>query len=490
MENPQISRYIQQLSSAKEQIRKAKQLNATYIQKQEGADAAERYPILQDKLKELRDGDAVINKIISDPNSFINKAIDAGDCTVNDRRSHYYGLSRAANELLAKQVVAVAGSNIKTLLKSLPETNKADVDFSEAVKFIDDNKLWYNPVERSQVTEFKNSVRSHHVTLKQKRENRGIARKEIAEEIPVLNDRLSGASSGTYIITVTNGARGASIPVIINKDVKLQLTLNAEELKQVYNNKDNSTTLVNTVEKIFSDRYYDLMENRRKITSATTFCYKQDAVVAIDPSVLGENIENAQKGGEIGTIATPNVVCHFIHADGKSDSENELYFNEIIDDGEKIRVYGQTKKVININYKNNEVFHAFFLISSGENSASEYNFYGIYTVNNDGTVLNLPKGKELVIDAESPSEKYPNGRPERTYPVYIEYTREADENNGEALSEKKYSNVEIAEMLDEAFTVIAEHGYDVAKNKPTNFDKIVQARMIAERNGYRVKKIR
>jgi hypothetical protein len=45
-------------------------------------------------------------------------------------------------------------------------------------------------------------------------------------------------------------------------------------------------------------------------------------------------------------------------------------------------------------------------------------------------------------------------------------------------------------MLDEAFAVIAEHGYDVAKNKPANFDKIVQARMIAERNGYRVKKIR
>ena len=45
-------------------------------------------------------------------------------------------------------------------------------------------------------------------------------------------------------------------------------------------------------------------------------------------------------------------------------------------------------------------------------------------------------------------------------------------------------------MLDEAFAVIADHGYGVAKNKSTNFDDIVQARMIAERNGYRVKKIR
>lgn len=488
MENPQIFNYRSQLALAKDKIRKAKQPNATYIQKQEGADAAERYSKLQKKIEELRAGDAVIEKIISDPNSFINKAIDAGDCTVNDRRSHYCGLSKAAAELLALQVVA--GSNIKTLLMSLPESNKADVDFSETLKFIEDNDLWYKPVDRNQVTEFKNLVKSHHVTLKQKREKRGNARREIAEEILALNDKLSNASNGTYIITATKGGRGASIPVIINKDVKLQLTLNAKELMQVYDSKDNSTTLVNTVERIFTDRYYGLMENRRKITSATTFCYKQDAVVAIDPSVLGEDIENAQKGGEIGAIATPNVVCHFIHADGKSDSENELYFNEIIDDGEKIRVYGQRKRDININYKNNQVFHAFFLISDGEYSASEYNFYGIYSVKDDGTVWDLPKGKELIIDAEPASDKYPAGRPERTYPVYIEYAREADENNGEVLSEKKYSNVEIAEMLDEAFAVIAEHGYDVAKNKPANFDKIVQARMIAERNGYRVKKIR
>lgn len=488
MENPQIFNYRSQLALAKDKIRKAKQPNATYIQKQEGADAAERYSKLQKKIEDLRAGDAVIEKIISDPNSFINKAIDAGDCTVNDRRSHYCGLSKAAAELLSLQVVA--GSNIKTLLMSLPETNKADVDFSETLKFIEDNDLWYKPVERNQVTEFKNLVKSHHVTLKQKREKRGNARREIAEEILALNDKLSSASNDTYIITATKGARGASIPVIINKDVKLQLTLNAKELMQVYDSKDNSTTLVNTVERIFTDRYYGLMENRKKITSATTFCYKQDAVVAIDPSVLGEDIENAQKGGEIGAIATPNVVCHFIHADGKSDSENELYFNEIIDDGEKIRVYGQRKRDINVNYKNNQVFHAFFLISDGEYSASEYNFYGIYSVKDDGTVWDLPKGKELIIDAEPASEKYPAGRPERTYPVYIEYTRDADENNGEVLSEKKYSNVEIAEMLDEAFAVIAEHGYDVAKNKPANFDKIVQARMIAERNGYRVKKIR
>ena len=488
MENPQIFNYRSQLALAKDKIRKAKQPNATYIQKQEGADAAERYSKLQKKIEELRAGDAVIEKIISDPNSFINKAIDAGDCTVNDRRSHYCGLSKAAAELLALQVVA--GSNIKTLLMSLPETNKADVDFSETLKFIEDNDLWYKPVDRNQVTEFKNLVKSHHVTLKQKREKRGNARREIAEEILALNDKLSNASNGTYIITATKGGRGASIPVIINKDVKLQLTLNAKELMQVYDSKDNSTTLVNTVERIFTDRYYDLIENRRKITSATTFCYKQDAVVAIDPSVLGKDVENAQKGGEIGAIATPNVVCHFIHADGKSDSENELYFNEIIDDGEKIRVYGQKKGDINVNYKNNQVFHAFFLISDGEHSASEYNFYGIYSVKDDGAVWDLPKGKELIIDAEPASDKYPAGRPERTYPVYIEYTREADENNGEVLSEKKYSNVEIAEMLDEAFAVIAEHGYDVAKNKPANFDKIVQARMIAERNGYRVKKIR
>lgn len=488
MENPQIFNYRSQLALAKDKIRKAKQPNATYIQKQEGADAAERYSKLQKKIEELRAGDAVIEKIISDPNSFINKAIDAGDCTVNDRRSHYCGLSKAAAELLALQVVA--GSNIKTLLMSLPETNKADVDFSETLKFIEDNDLWYKPVDRNQVTEFKNLVKSHHVTLKQKREKRGNARREIAEEILALNDKLSNASNGTYIITATKCARGASIPVIINKDVKLQLTLNSKELMQVYDSKDNSTTLVNTVERIFTDRYYGLMENRKKITSATTFCYKQDAVVAIDPSVLGEDIENAQKGGEIGAIATPNVVCHFIHADGKSDSENELYFNEIIDDGEKIRVYGQRKRDINVNYKNNQVFHAFFLISDGEYSASEYNFYGIYSVKDDGTVWDLPKGKELIIDAEPASDKYPAGRPERTYPVYIEYAREADENNGEVLSEKKYSNVEIAEMLDEAFAVIAEHGYDVAKNKPANFDKIVQARMIAERNGYRVKKIR
>ena len=488
MENPQIFNYISQLTSAKEKIRKAKQPNATYIQKQEGADAAERYPKLQKKIEELRAGDATIEKIISDPNSFINKAIDAGDCTVNDRRSHYCGLLKAAAELIALQVVA--GSNIKSLLMSLPETNKADVDFSETLKFIEDNKLWYKPVERNQVTEFKNLVKSHHVTLKQKRERRGTARKEIAEEILALNDKLSNASNNTYIITATKGAKGASIPVIINKDVKLQLTLNAKELMQVYENKDNSTTLVNTVERIFNDRYYDLMENRRTITSATTFCYKQDAVVAIDPSVLGEDIENAQKGGEIGAIATPNVVCHFIHADGKSDSENELYFNEIIDNGEKIRVYGQRKRDININYKNNQVFHAFFLISDGEYSASEYNFYGIYSVKDDGAVWDLPKGKELVIDAEPASDKYPAGRPERTYPVYIEYTREADENNGEVLSEKKYSNVEIAEMLDEAFAVIAEHGYDVAKNKPADFNKIVQAMMTVERNGYSVKKIK
>lgn len=488
MENPQIFDYLKKVRLLKAQIKNAEKPNATRIQKQEGADAAEIKDTLDKRLKELRDGDAVINKIISDPNIYINMATDAGDCTADDRMCHYYGLLKAANELLTNPVVAVAGSNINALLSGLQY--KADVDFFETLEFIKDNELWYKPVKKKQVSEFNALVRNHHVTLKQKSEQRGIARTVIAEEILALNDRLSGASNGTYIITVTKGARGASIPVIINKDVKLQLTLNANELKQVYDNKDNSTTLINTVEKIFNDRYYDLMENRRKITSATTFCYKQDAVVAIDPSVLGENIENAQKGGEIGAIATPNVVCHFIHADGKSDSENELYFNEIIDDGEKIRVYGQTKKVININYKNNEVFHAFFLISRGKHSASEYNFYGIYTVNNNGTVLNLPKGKELVIDAESPSERYPNGRPERTYPVYIEYTREADENNGEALSEKKYSNVEIAEMLDEAFTVIAEHGYEVAKNKPTNFDKIVQARMIAERNGYRVKKIR
>ena len=50
MENPQIFNYRAQLVSAKEQIRKAKQSNATYIQKQEGADAAERYPKLQKKI--------------------------------------------------------------------------------------------------------------------------------------------------------------------------------------------------------------------------------------------------------------------------------------------------------------------------------------------------------------------------------------------------------------------------------------------------------
>ena len=481
--NPKISFYIRQIGLEKEKLRKAKLPNATYIQKQDAEGADYRIEQMKDIISRLRTGDFIINKIISDPNKFINNAIDAGKCSVNDKQCHYYGLSDAAGQLVLCDIIG--GDNINKLLKAIPERNKADIDFTETIKFIDDNKLWYNPIDNSKITEYKNLVKSRHVTKQQRRELRGVARKEIADKVNELNRTLSNASNSTYTIITTTGARGADIPVIINKKIKLQLTLNAKELESVYENMDNSTTLVNTVEKIFNNRYYNLIENRNKITGATTFCYKQDAVVALDPSVLGKNVDTAQRGGEIGAIATPNVVCHFIHADGKSDSENELYFNEIIDDGEKIKIYGQRKRDININYKNNQVYHAFFLISEGEYSASEYNFYGIYTVKDDGAVWELPKGKELVIDAEPASEDFPNGKPERTYSVYIEYTREADENNGEALSEK-YSNVEIAEMLDEAFAVIAEHGYGVAKN----IDPIIQARIIAERHGYRVRKIR
>jgi hypothetical protein len=206
------------------------------------------------------------------------------------------------------------------------------------------------------------------------------------------------------------------------------------------------------------------------LSTDTIFCYKQDAVVAVDPAVLGPDKENVQRGGQIGAIATDNVICHFINPDDTSDSDSECYYNEIIDE-KTIRVYGIKPSDLDRRYTDVNKIHAFFEIVGHDTSLSstQYKFFGEYIVKNDSKIVKLPEDKYI--------EESGN-----TYTCYIEYE---NMNADEVLSEK-LSNAQIADLIEEASKVISKHGYGITRN----IADIVEARMIAERNGYRVKKIR
>lgn len=359
----------------------------------------------------------------------------------------------------------------KLVLEAVPQTRKSAVDWFDFIEYILTAVIDKSHPTKKHVLSM---VRSNYVSNSELTSNRVSAAQDIAENIEEINDLLTNNSDGRFFIVKSTGGslRTRAMITVIDKTNKLQLTLNKTDLLKFNagTKKDDINNLIDILDNLFNEHYGDLIKNRKNLSTDTIFCYKQDAVVAVDPAVLGPNKENVQRGGQIGAIATDNVICHFINPNDTSDSDSECYYNEIIDK-KTIRVYGIKPSDLDRRYTDINKIHAFFEIVGHDTSLSstQYKFFGEYIVKNDSKIVKLPEDKYI--------EESGN-----TYTCYLEYE---NMNADEVLSEK-LSNAQIADLIEEASKVISKHGYGITRN----IADIVEARMIAERNGYRVKKIR
>lgn len=388
------------------------------------------------------------------------------------------------------------------------------VDFDEIVSVINDNRAQIE-INRYDDTIITNIISK--IDDRKKAQNRkdaygeteqaknARAKAEFKKRLTEIQNALNARARGKYLVTTTATGDAGNV-LIVDKQNKLQYTLSVVEQATL----SNATTsdIVKTILGYFNK--LNAIIEKGELTEADEFYHKEDTFLLFDKNTMGVNgkISVFQKG-----IKEVNqYILHYIQLENNTESEcisagDHLFYNKIESDGEYISVSAniearailadkakvkdirrqaelrdlgvkKTKKKFTKTdvremqtlYKNDKKLHVFFaLYLNPEDESKETRKY-------------VPLGVYEMYGVDQKTET----EPETVHYVLKSRTIPLDPAN----IKESFSNAEIAEMLDEAFAVIAEHGYGVAKNKSTNFDDIVQARMIAERNGYRVKKIR
>lgn len=388
------------------------------------------------------------------------------------------------------------------------------VDFDEIISVINDNRtqIENNRYDNTIISNIIEGIKERKKAQKRKdtygeteQAKNARAKAEFKKRLTEIQNALNAKARGKYLVTTTATGDAGNV-LIVDKQNKLQYTLSVVEQATL----SNATTsdIVRTILGYF-DKLNAIVE-KGELTEADEFYHKEDTFLLFDKNTMGVNgkISVFQKG--IKEVS--QYILHYIQLENNTESEcisagDHLFYNKIENNGEYISVSAniearailadkakvkdirrqaelrdlgvkKTKKKFTKTdvremqtlYKNDKKLHVFFaLYLNPDDESKETRKY-------------VPLGVYEMYGVEEKTET----EPETVNYVLKSRTIPLDPAN----IKESFTNAEIAEMLDEAFAVISKHGYGVAKNKPTNFDDIVQARIIAERNGYRVKKIR
>lgn len=388
------------------------------------------------------------------------------------------------------------------------------VDFDEIISVINDNRtqIENNRYDNTIISNIIEGIKERKKAQKRKdaygeteQAKNARAKAEFKKRLTEIQNALNAKARGKYLVTTTATGDAGNV-LIVDKQNKLQYTLSVVEQATL----SNATTsdIVRTILGYF-DKLNAIVE-KGELTEADEFYHKEDTFLLFDKNTMGVNgkISVFQKG--IKEVS--QYILHYIQLENNTESEcisagDHLFYNKIENNGEYISVSAnieareiladkakvkdirrqaelrdlgvkKTKKKFTKTdvremqtlYKNDKKLHVFFaLYLNPDDESKETRKY-------------VPLGVYEMYGVDEKTET----EPETVNYVLKSRTIPLDPAN----IKESFTNAEIAEMLDEAFAVISEHGYGVAKNKPTNFDDIVQARIIAERNGYRVKKIR
>lgn len=388
------------------------------------------------------------------------------------------------------------------------------VDFDEIISVINDNRAQIE-INRYDATIITNII--DKIDDRKKAQNRkdaygeteqaknARAKAEFKKRLTEIQNALNARARGKYLVTTTATGDAGNVLIVDNQN-KLQYTLSVVEQATL----SNATTsdIVKTILGYFNK--LNAIVEKGELTEADEFYHKEDTFLLFDKNTMGVNgkISVFQKG--IKEVS--QYILHYIQLENNTESEcisagDHLFYNKIENDGEYISVSAniEARAILADKAKANDIRRQAELRDLGvkktkkkftktdirdmqklyKNDKKLHVFFALYLNPDDEskeTRKYVPLGVYEMYGVEPKTET----EPETVNYVLKSKTIPLDPAN----IKESFSNAEIAEMLDEAFAVIAEHGYGVAKNKSTNFDDIVQARMIAERNGYRVKKIR
>jgi len=388
------------------------------------------------------------------------------------------------------------------------------VDFDEIVSVINDNRtqIEINRYNDTIITNIIDGIVERKKAQKRKdaygeteQAKNARAKAEFKKRLTEIQNALNTRARGKYLVTTTATGDAGNV-LIVDKQNKLQYTLSVVEQATL----SNATTsdIVKTILGYFNK--LNAIIEKGELTEADEFYHKEDTFLLFDKNTMGVNgkISVFQKG--IKEVS--QYILHYIQLENNTESEcisagDHLFYNKIENDGEYISVSAniEARAILADKAKANDIRRQAELRDLGVKKTKKK-----FTKTDIRDMQKLYKNKEklhvffaLYLNPDDESKETRKYVPLGVYEMYS--VQEKTETEPETVNyvlksrtipldpaniKESFSNAEIAEMLDEAFAVIAEHGYGIAKNKSTNFDDIVQARMIAERNGYRVKKIR
>lgn len=388
------------------------------------------------------------------------------------------------------------------------------VDFDEIISVINDNRtqIEINRYDDTIITNIIVGIDKRKQTQKNKdaygqteQAKNARAKAEFKKRLTEIQNALNARARGKYLVTTTATGDAGNVLIVDNQN-KLQYTLSVVE--QATLSTATTSDIVKTILGYFNK--LNAIVEKGELTEADEFYHKEDTFLLFDKNTMGVNgkISVFQKG--IKEVS--QYILHYIQLENNTESEcisagDHLFYNKIENDGEYISVSAniEARAILADRAKANDIKRQAELRDLGvkktkkkftkkdikdmqtlyKNDKKLHVFFALYLNPDDEskeTRKYVPLGVYEMYGVQEKTET----EPETVNYVLKSRTIPLDPAN----IKESFSNAEIAEMLDEAFAVIAEHGYGVAKNKSTNFDDIVQARMIAERNGYRVKKIR
>jgi len=295
--------------------------------------------------------------------------------------------------------------------------------------------------------------------------------------LEIFAPKVEKATNGQYKIILQT--RKNSAPIILDTVNQLQITARNYNEWLYFTRAKDVDEFVSMIKNMFDNQYGKSLGSDI-IPEGTTFNYKSDALIACDFGKLTTADGDFNSSFEAGfrKLSDDKTILQFIHPGLSLRSRSDMIQGVNRGEGESRywNEFNSDKSYLTIGLNTNENFDGIYLTRNvnryifeivQDDGSQEYVSCGTYVFDHDNSAENKGKPTEVTYKRISTNIKRIN-----------------------TTVSEKYNNVEIAEMLDEAFAVIAKHGYGVAKNKATNFDAIVQARIIAERNGYRVKKIR
>ena len=388
------------------------------------------------------------------------------------------------------------------------------VDFDEIISVINDNRkqIEINRYDDTIITNIITSIDRRKQTQKNRdayneteQAKNARAKAEFKKRLTEIQNALNAKARGKYLVTTTATGDAGNV-LIVDKQNTLQYTLSVVE--QATLSTATTSDIVRTILGYFNK--LNAIVEKGELTEADEFYHKEDTFLLFDKNTMGVNgkISVFQKG--IKEVS--QYILHYIQLENNTESEcisagDHLFFNKIENNGEYISVSAniEAREILADKAKAKDIRRQAELRDLGvtktkkkftktdvremqtlyKNDKKLHVFFALYLNPDDETKETrkyVPLGVYEMYGVQEKTET----EPETVNYVLKSRTIPLDPAN----IKESFTNAEIAEMLDEAFAVIAEHGYGVAKNKSANFDDIVQARIIAERNGYRVKKIR